>query len=93
MIFPYIELDIKSFDLGIEHRDATNDKGKYNECIMNECTCTIYIQHMYVIMDEKISHLLNNNFVEFLSLKGRYSTILHKKQLTLVSRWSGSYSS
>jgi isocitrate dehydrogenase len=26
LIFPYIELDIKYFDLGIEHRDATGDQ-------------------------------------------------------------------
>lgn len=26
LIFPYLELDIKYFDLGIEHRDATNDQ-------------------------------------------------------------------
>ena len=27
LIFPFIELDLKTFDLGIEHRDATDDKG------------------------------------------------------------------
>jgi isocitrate dehydrogenase len=26
LIHPYLELDIKYFDLGVEHRDATNDK-------------------------------------------------------------------
>ncbi|XP_014666795.1 PREDICTED: isocitrate dehydrogenase [NADP] cytoplasmic-like isoform X2 [Priapulus caudatus] len=26
LIFPYVELDIKSFDLGLENRDATNDQ-------------------------------------------------------------------
>lgn len=26
LIFPYLDLDIKYFDLGIEHRDATDDK-------------------------------------------------------------------
>ena len=26
LIFPFVELDIKSYDLGIENRDATNDK-------------------------------------------------------------------
>jgi isocitrate dehydrogenase len=26
LIFPYLDLDIKYFDLGMEHRDATNDK-------------------------------------------------------------------
>ena len=26
LILPYVDLDIKYFDLGIEHRDATNDK-------------------------------------------------------------------
>ena len=28
LIFPYVALDVKSYDLGIEHRDATNDQGK-----------------------------------------------------------------
>jgi isocitrate dehydrogenase len=26
LIFPYLDLDVKYYDLGIEHRDATNDK-------------------------------------------------------------------
>ena len=26
LILPYVEVDIKYFDLGIEHRDATNDQ-------------------------------------------------------------------
>jgi isocitrate dehydrogenase len=26
LIFPYLDLDIKYFDLGVEHRDATNDQ-------------------------------------------------------------------
>ena len=27
LIFPFIDLNLKSYDLGLEHRDATNDKG------------------------------------------------------------------
>ena len=27
LIFPYVELDVKSYDLGIEYRDETNDQG------------------------------------------------------------------
>ena len=26
LILPYLELDIRYFDLGVEHRDATNDQ-------------------------------------------------------------------
>ncbi|NXR17572.1 IDHC dehydrogenase, partial [Cinclus mexicanus] len=26
LIFPYVDVDLHSYDLGIEHRDATNDK-------------------------------------------------------------------
>ena len=26
LIFPFVELDIKYFDLGLTHRDATDDK-------------------------------------------------------------------
>lgn len=28
LIFPFIELDVKSYDLGIEYRDQTDDKGQ-----------------------------------------------------------------
>ena len=28
LIFPFLELDVKSYDLGIEHRDATDDRGE-----------------------------------------------------------------
>lgn len=28
LIFPYVDLDVKSYDLGIEYRDQTDDKGK-----------------------------------------------------------------
>ena len=27
LIFPFVELDVKSYDLGIEYRDETDDKG------------------------------------------------------------------
>ena len=27
LIFPFLDLDVKSFDLGIEYRDQTNDQG------------------------------------------------------------------
>ena len=37
LILPYVELDIKSYDLGIEYRDQTDDKGK----IVSFCMLTI----------------------------------------------------
>ena len=30
LIFPFVELDVKSYDLGIEHRDETDDQGEIN---------------------------------------------------------------
>ena len=27
LIFPFVDLNLKTYDLGIEYRDATNDKG------------------------------------------------------------------
>ena len=27
LIFPFVELDVKSYDLGIEYRDETDDQG------------------------------------------------------------------
>ena len=29
LILPFVELDIKSFDLGIEYRDQTDDRGQH----------------------------------------------------------------
>ena len=34
LIFPFLELDLKTFDLGIEHRDATDDKGAKGRGVM-----------------------------------------------------------
>lgn len=31
LIFPYLDLDIKYYDLGIEHRDLTNDQVTVDE--------------------------------------------------------------
>ena len=28
LIFPFVELDVKSYDLGMENRDETDDKGQ-----------------------------------------------------------------
>ncbi len=28
LIFPYVDLEVKSYDLGIEYRDATDDQGQ-----------------------------------------------------------------
>lgn len=33
LIFPFIELDVKSYDLGIEYRDQTDDKGLQSVCL------------------------------------------------------------
>ena len=27
LIFPFVDLDVKSYDLGLEYRDETNDQG------------------------------------------------------------------
>ena len=27
LIFPFVDLDVKSYDLGMEYRDETNDQG------------------------------------------------------------------
>ena len=29
LIYPFVELDVKSFNLGIEHRDETDDKVRF----------------------------------------------------------------
>lgn len=33
LIFPFVELDVKSYDLGIEYRDQTDDKGLQSVCL------------------------------------------------------------
>ena len=38
---PYVDLDIHFFDLGIEHRDATNDQGKTTEHSTDTITVTV----------------------------------------------------
>lgn len=48
LIFPYVDLDIKSFDLGIEYRDETNDQGWLLEekklCLFGFSICvTVYM--------------------------------------------------
>ena len=54
LIYPFVELDVKSFDLGIEHRDATDDKvslfykyiqNKYNH---TQFQTVLYHQHCRV---------------------------------------------
>ena len=41
LILPYVELDIKSYDLGIEYRDQTDDQGEARGNLprVNICTC------------------------------------------------------
>ena len=74
MIFPYIELDVKSFDLGIEHRDATNDKGKHNECIMYMYTCDCL---------EKSAICRRKFSIKLLDLHFGYLTTLYRKPMKL----------
>ena len=38
LIFPFVELDVKSYDLGIEYRDETNDQG----IIIYNVVCDVY---------------------------------------------------
>ena len=43
LIFPFVELDVKSYDLGMEYRDQTDDKG--DACsvfiIVGACDCML----------------------------------------------------
>ena len=42
LILPYVDLDIKYFDLGMEHRDATNDQFTIDAAnAIKECHCGI----------------------------------------------------
>ena len=39
LIFPFVELDVKSYDLGIEHRDHTDDQGTYIVLNIHTSSC------------------------------------------------------
>lgn len=43
LILPFVELDIKSYDLGLEYRDETNDQGMY----MCDSKYAVYM-YMYI---------------------------------------------
>ena len=43
LILPYLEIDIKYFDLGVEHRDQTDDQVTIDAA--NECTFLLYRVH------------------------------------------------
>lgn len=45
LIFPFVELDIKYFDLGLPHRDATDDKVTVESA---EATLKYDIEFLYV---------------------------------------------
>ncbi len=38
LIFPFVDLDVKSYDLGLEYRDETNDQGTCNTLILARYT-------------------------------------------------------
>lgn len=40
LILPFVDLELHSYDLGIENRDATDDQGKHNTCI-NQMLCNV----------------------------------------------------
>ncbi|XP_070566548.1 isocitrate dehydrogenase [NADP] cytoplasmic-like isoform X1 [Ptychodera flava] len=52
LIFPYVDLEVQSFDLGIEHRDATNDQVTIDaaEAIKK---CNVGIKCATITPDEK----------------------------------------
>lgn len=48
LIYPFVELDVKSFDLGLEHRDETDDK----VCIFSTIIPYVFYKyHNYVVLD------------------------------------------
>ena len=50
LIFPYVELDVKSYDLGIEYRDETDDKGDFPLSLsLSPLSPTLYIMHCVII--------------------------------------------
>ncbi|KAI8009172.1 hypothetical protein LOK49_LG07G01031 [Camellia lanceoleosa] len=56
LIFPLVELDIKYFDLGLPHRDATDDKVTVeNEACMKEFT----LKQMWKSPNGTIRNILN----------------------------------
>lgn len=52
LIFPYVDLDVKSYDLGMEHRDATDDKVTV-DCAMAIKKYSVGIKCATITPDEK----------------------------------------
>eukprot|EP00800_Vazella_pourtalesii_P005851 TRINITY_DN1700_c0_g1_i1.p1 TRINITY_DN1700_c0_g1~~TRINITY_DN1700_c0_g1_i1.p1 ORF type:complete len:454 (+),score=112.39 TRINITY_DN1700_c0_g1_i1:132-1364(+) len=52
LIYPFVELDVKSFDLGLEHRDETDDKVTI-ECAEAIKKCNVGIKCATITPDEK----------------------------------------
>ncbi len=41
LIHPFVDLDIKSYDLGMEYRDETDDTGNFQLAYLGHFTCLI----------------------------------------------------
>ena len=50
LIFPYVDLDVKSYDLGIEYRDQTDDKGEAKMCrkIIAMCPTVVHFPNLHI---------------------------------------------
>ena len=57
LIFPFVELDVKSYDLGMENRDETDDKGQRKcvyTCIHVQYICIYMYMYMYMYIHSMV---------------------------------------
>ena len=54
LINPYLELDIKYFDLGMEHRDATNDQVTVDAAeAIKKYNWEMWVRYLYIELSKK----------------------------------------
>ena len=81
LIFPFVELDVKSYDLGIEYRDMTNDEGESLVVVNVQYACkTILMNHNYSTMTLGMRQRLFNQPPQFsrLGICGVLLMLSHK---------------
>jgi hypothetical protein len=66
LIFPFLDLDIKYFDLGLPHRDATDDKVTIESA---EATLKYVLVHFFHKFLEKMLALVVNSIRSLTSRK------------------------
>ena len=61
LIFPYIDVDLKYFDLGMENRDQSNDQGiDINILLTSICFCLLDFEYIHAYKIPDLACIYNN---------------------------------